>query len=111
MTSWLSDWTQEGKHLSKEGVPLRKSESKARDQVTPELRDRDIPAALKTLESSAASSVWTGSGSFFQISFRWKTQGWVPEVYRMFKVRKRQEWREVQEGPELRNQGPGRVKD
>lgn len=112
MTNWLNDWLHEGTHL-------RKSESKPRDQLTLELRDRsvwknrhrEIPAALKAPRSSAASSVWNGSGTFFQTSFRWKTQGWVLKVSRMFKVSKWQERRAVQEGTKLRDQGPERVKD
>lgn len=44
----------EDTHLSEECVPLRKSVSKPRDHVTPELRD--IPAALKAPKSPAASS-------------------------------------------------------
>lgn len=96
-------------HTVWESCSPKKIESKPQDQVTPELRD--IPAALKAPKSSAASSVWTGSGTFFQISFRWKTQGWVLEVYSMFKFRKWQVRRAAQKGTELRVQETGPVKD
>lgn len=57
MTSWLNDWTQEGKHLSKESVLLRKSESKSRDQVSPELRDRHSCCSEDSQELSGLISL------------------------------------------------------